>query len=74
ADVAIVTKVDLEAAAEFSWKTAYENIQLVRPGMQVLKLSAKTGDGMEEYLKFLATYLRESRQPKRFSPASFALR
>jgi hypothetical protein len=30
--------------------------------MPVLKLSAKTGEGMEEYLRFLAARLRESRQ------------
>src|ERR1700688_1727202 len=48
ADVAVVTKVDLSVAVEFSWKTAYDNIQAVRPGMPVLKLSAKTGEGMED--------------------------
>jgi hydrogenase nickel incorporation protein HypB len=62
ADVAIVTKVDLAAAVEFSWETAYNNIQAVRPGMSVFRLSAKTGEGIEEYLGFLATRLRESRQ------------
>src|SRR5580693_5682967 len=62
ADVAVVTKVDLAAAVEFSWETAYNNIQAVRPGMQVFQLSAKTGEGMEEYLGFLAARLIESRQ------------
>jgi hydrogenase nickel incorporation protein HypB len=62
ADVAIVTKVDLAAAVEFSWETAYNNIQAVRPGMPVFRLSAKTGEGIEEYLGFLATRLRELRQ------------
>jgi hydrogenase nickel incorporation protein HypB len=62
ADVAIVTKVDLAAAVEFSWEIAYSNIQAVRPGMPVLKLSSKTGDGMEEYLGFLAARLMELRQ------------
>ena len=62
ADVAIVTKVDLAAAVEFSWETAYNNIQAVRPGMSVFRLSAKTGEGIEEYLGFLATRLRGSRQ------------
>jgi chaperonin GroES len=33
--------------------SAYGNIQAVRPGMQVLKLSAKSGDGMKEYLDVL---------------------
>src|ERR1700684_2722765 len=62
ADVAIVTKLDLAAAVEFSWETAYNNIQAVRPGMPVLKLSAKTGDGMEEYEKFIVARLMELRQ------------
>jgi hydrogenase nickel incorporation protein HypB len=62
ADVAIVTKVDLAAAVEFSWETAYNNIQAVRPGMSVFRVSAKTGEGIEEYLGFLAARLRESRQ------------
>ena len=62
ADVAIVTKVDLAAAVEFSWETAYNNIQAVRPGMPVFRLSAKTGEGIGEYFGFLAARLRESRQ------------
>jgi len=53
ADVAVVTKMDLAAAVEFDWHSAYGNIQAVRPGMQVLKVSSKTGEGMSEYLDFL---------------------
>jgi hydrogenase nickel incorporation protein HypB len=64
ADVAIVTKVDLAAAVEFSWDAAYHNIQAVRPGMPVLRVSAKTGEGMQEYLDFLAARLAKLRQPQ----------
>ena len=53
ADVAIVTKMDLAAAVEFNWETAYSNIQAVRPGMRVFRVSAKTEEGMEDYLNFL---------------------
>jgi hydrogenase nickel incorporation protein HypB len=63
ADVAIVTKVDLAEAVEFSWETAYSNIQAVRPGMPVLQLSAKTGVGVEEYLEFIAARRTSSQQP-----------
>lgn len=63
ADVAIVSKSDLAVAVEFSWDTAYNNIQAVRPGMQVFKVSAKNGDGMEEYLAFLSSRRSELRQP-----------
>jgi hydrogenase nickel incorporation protein HypB len=61
ADVAVVTKMDLAAAVEFDWPTAYGNIQAVRPGMPVFKLSAKSGEGIEEYLSFLKTRLNEAR-------------
>lgn len=63
ADVAIVTKVDLADAVEFSWETAYNNIQAVRPAMKVFKISSKTGDGMRAFLEFMAARLREERQP-----------
>jgi hydrogenase nickel incorporation protein HypB len=61
ADVAIVTKTDLAAAVEFNWDAAFGNIQAVRPGMRVFKLSTKNGEGMEEYMEFLATRLAELR-------------
>ena len=61
ADVAIVTKSDLAAAVEFDWEATQRNIQAVRPGMRVFQLSAKTGDGMPEYLGFLGERLTESR-------------
>jgi hydrogenase nickel incorporation protein HypB len=50
ADMAVITKIDLAAAAEFDRDTAYRNIQQVRPGMRVLELSAKTGAGMDGWL------------------------
>jgi hydrogenase nickel incorporation protein HypB len=61
ADVAIVTKNDLAEAVEFDWAATQRNIQAVRPGMQVFRLSAKTGEGIAEYLEFLAQRLAESR-------------
>lgn len=62
ADVAVVTKMDLSAAVEFDWPAAYGNIQAVRPGMHVFKLSSKTGQGMQEYLEFLTVRLAEQRR------------
>ena len=53
ADVAVVTKTDLAAAVEFNWEAAKSNIQAVRPGMEIFRLSAKTGEGIEDYLRFL---------------------
>jgi hydrogenase nickel incorporation protein HypB len=61
ADVAVVTKMDLAEAVEFDWQAAYGNIQAVRPGMQVFKLSAKSGKGIDEFLAFLQNQLTEIR-------------
>jgi hydrogenase nickel incorporation protein HypB len=61
ADVAIITKNELATAVEFDWETARKSIESVRPGMQIFRLSAKTGDGMNEYFDFLVERLSQSR-------------
>ena len=53
ADVAVITKMDLAAAVEFDHPAAVRNIQAVRPGMRILNVSSKSGEGMEEYLALL---------------------
>lgn len=53
ADVAVLTKWDLAVAAEFDEAAARSNIQAVRPGMEIFKVSAKTGEGIASYLEFL---------------------
>lgn len=55
ADAAVITKVDLAAAVEFDWSAARNNIQAVRPGMEVIRVSAKTGQGMSGWLGFLSS-------------------
>jgi hydrogenase nickel incorporation protein HypB len=59
ADVAVVTKTDLAVAVDFDDAMADASIQAVRPGMQVFKVSAKTGEGMDGYLDFLKARLAE---------------
>lgn len=61
ADIAIVTKMDLAEAVEFDAAAAEENIRRVRPGMEVLKLSSKTGAGMDAWLEFLSAAKANSR-------------
>jgi hydrogenase nickel incorporation protein HypB len=53
ADVAILTKMDLADAVEFDLAAADSNVQRVRPGMPMLKLSSKNGSGMTDWLEFL---------------------
>ncbi len=61
ADLAVITKADLAPAAEFNAELAQKNIQTVRPGMTILSVSAKRGDGMHNWLSFLSSRIAESR-------------
>ena len=53
ADVAVITKIDLASAVEFDWNAVLANIQAVRPGMSVLRVSSKTGEGLDEWQRLL---------------------
>jgi hydrogenase nickel incorporation protein HypB len=54
ADVAVITKSDLAEAAAFDREAALRNIESVRPGMAVLEVSARTGQGVNDWLGLLA--------------------
>jgi hydrogenase nickel incorporation protein HypB len=64
ADVAIITKSDLAAAVEFDADAAEANIQRVRPGMQVITVSSKSGAGMPEWLKLITTRAAQRLSPR----------
>lgn len=61
-DVAVITKMDLADAAEFDIAAARRNIEGVRPGMRILEVSSKTGQGIEEVVALLRSQLANSRQ------------
>jgi hydrogenase nickel incorporation protein HypB len=50
ADLALITKIDLADAVEFQRDQALRNLQAVRPGIEVLETSARTGAGMAGWL------------------------
>jgi len=60
ADLALITKIDLAEAVGFDRADALANLQAVRPGLEVLETSARTGVGMEAWLERLGA-LREGR-------------
>ena len=62
ADMAIITKIDLADAVEFDRAAAYRNIQAVRPGMKILEVSAKRGQGMDQWMQYLEARRTESRE------------
>jgi hydrogenase nickel incorporation protein HypB len=62
ADVAILTKMDLADAVEFDRATALENINNVRPGMKVLEVSSKSGQGMADAVKLIEDCIAGAKQ------------
>ncbi len=59
ADIAVITKTDLSGAVEFDCAAAVRNLQSVRPGIEILRVSAKTGSGMDGWLEFIASRRRD---------------
>ncbi len=54
APVAVLTKIDLLPHLDFNMEACRDNLRKVHPGMFVFELSAKTGDGMDEWIEYLA--------------------
>ena len=59
ADVVVINKMDLAEAVECDVALLERNIQEVRPGVAIFKLSAKTGSGMDAWLAYLRARFAE---------------
>jgi hydrogenase nickel incorporation protein HypB len=53
ADVVLLTKVDLAEPAGFDRELALENIKGVAPQAELFEISARSGDGLNRWYKFL---------------------
>lgn len=53
ADLTVITKMDLATVVEFDAGAAEQNVRAVRPGMEIMKVSAKTGQHMDAWLQYL---------------------
>jgi hydrogenase nickel incorporation protein HypB len=49
ADLAVITKNDIAEAAGFRREEAYASVRAVRPGIEILETSARTGEGMQRW-------------------------
>ncbi len=57
-DLAIITKTDLAGAVGFDRAALWRNIQAVRPGIDVLDVSARSGEGMHRWLRFISARVK----------------
>lgn len=62
ADVAIVTKMDLAEILEYDQGKMVSSIQDVRPGMAVHHVSARSGQGMDNWIESLTSQLATKNQ------------
>jgi hydrogenase nickel incorporation protein HypB len=53
ADVAVITKIDLAEAVGFQRERFYEALNEVRPGIPILEVSVRTGEGIDEWISRL---------------------
>lgn len=67
ADIAVVTKIDLADVLGFDAPKLRQSIHDVRPGMEILELSARTGVGMNDWLRRLIE-LRHAYNPTCATP------
>ena len=58
ADVAVITKLDLAEATGVDLKALTNNIGRIRPGISILKVSVKSGQGMEALEELLVSARR----------------
>jgi len=62
ADLVVLSKCDLANAVEFDRDLALRNIQTVRPGIEVIETSAKTGFGLQRLTDYVTQFYRRKRQ------------
>lgn len=58
-DVAVYTKMDLAGPCEFDRELATRNLIGVRPGIEIIATSAKTGEGFEDWMEWLTAQRSE---------------
>jgi hydrogenase nickel incorporation protein HypB len=61
AHVAVVSKVDLAQAAGFDRDAAIANIERVHPELPIVEVSARTGEGMQQWIDVLDRHVASKR-------------
>lgn len=58
ADLVLITKTDLVPYFDFKVEEATEFVRILKPDMPVLSLAAEKGEGMDAWIAYLQTLLR----------------
>jgi len=69
AQVALITKVDIAQAVGFDRAAAHRSMHDVHPDIEVLELSARTGERMERWIDLIEERLAAKRKQPAMSPS-----
>ena len=59
AEMVLITKSDLETALDWNYQLSVNNIKQVNPDVQIMRVSAKTEEGLDNWIKFLIEKLQK---------------
>jgi hydrogenase nickel incorporation protein HypB len=68
ADLVVISKTDLAAAAGFERSKAWDSIRQVAPAARIIEVSARDGTGLDLLLKALLVAGAENRRDLAISP------
>ncbi|MFV3010925.1 hydrogenase nickel incorporation protein HypB [Clostridium botulinum] len=60
-DVVLINKIDAIANFDFDFKAVEEHIKKLNPNIKVIKISAKTGEGIDEWINWIRTEVKNWR-------------
>jgi len=61
-DVVLINKIDVMPYFDFDLERCKENIKLRNPKAQVIPICAKTGEGVDEFVKWLEEEIRKNKE------------
>lgn len=61
-DVVLINKIDVLPYFDFNLEKCKENIKLRNPKAQVIHICAKTGEGVDEFVKWLEEEIRKNKE------------
>jgi hydrogenase nickel incorporation protein HypB len=61
-DVVLINKIDVMPYFDFDLEKCKENIKLRNPKAQVIPICAKTGEGVDEFVKWLEEEIRKNKE------------
>jgi len=53
ADLLIINKIDLKPYVNFDFKALEKSLKIIRPSLEIIKVSCKTGKGLPDWYKWL---------------------